>query len=75
MWTSVVMGQDASVFFFFLICVRYVALKVSPDVVEIGVFCSLFVVCVYICSVGYVELPIVLLYLLRCLVYHMLLRC
>ena len=28
--------------------------------------------CVYICSAGYVELPIVLLYLLRCLVYHML---
>ena len=38
----------------------------------IGVFCCLFVVCVYICSAGYVELPIVLLYLLRCLVYHML---
>ena len=35
-------------------------------------FCSLFVVCVYICSAVYVELPIVLLYLLRCLVYHML---
>ena len=28
--------------------------------------------CVYICSADYVELPIVLLYLLRCLVYHML---
>ena len=27
---------------------------------------------VYICSAGYAELPIVLLYLLRCLVYHML---
>ena len=27
---------------------------------------------VHICSAGYVELPIVLLYLLRCLVYHML---
>ena len=26
----------------------------------------------YICLAGYVELPIVLLYLLRCLVYHML---
>ena len=26
---------------------------------------------VYVCSAGYAELPIVLLYLLRCLVYHM----
>ena len=31
----------------------------------------LTLMCVYICSAGYVELPIVLLYLLRCLVYHM----
>ena len=33
-----------------------------------------YLLCVYIymCSAGYVELPIVLLYLLRCLVYHML---
>ena len=30
-----------------------------------------YFLCVYICSAGYVELP-VLLYLLRCLVYHML---
>ena len=30
-------------------------LKVSPDVVDIRVFCCLFVVC--ICSAGYVELP------------------
>ena len=37
---------------------------------DIGAFCCLFVV--YIYSAGYVELPIVLLYLLRCLVYHML---
>ena len=41
-------------------------------VLYIGVFCCLFVVCMYICSAGYAELPIVLLYLLRCLVYHML---
>ena len=35
---------------------------------------SLFVVylsCVYICSADYVELPVIL-YLLQCLVYHML---
>ena len=32
----------------------------------------LLCVYVYICSAGYVELPIVLLYLLQCLVYHML---
>ena len=31
-----------------------------------------YLLCVYICSAGYVELPIVLLYLLRCLVYQML---
>ena len=31
-----------------------------------------YLLCVCICSAGYVELPIVLLYLLRCLVYHML---
>ena len=39
---------------------------------DIRIFCCLFVVCIYICSAGYVELPVVLLYLLRCLVYHML---
>ena len=42
---------------------------------DFGVFCGLFVVCIcvyIIYSAGYVELPIVLLYLLRCLVYHML---
>ena len=40
-----------------------------------GYLNNLFICCVYtwyICSAGYVELPIVLLYLLRCLVYHML---
>ena len=47
-------------------------LKVSPDVVDIITFCCLFVVCISICSAGYVELLIVLLNLLRCLVYHML---
>ena len=31
-----------------------------------------FLLCVYICSARYVELPIALLHLLRCLVYHML---
>ena len=35
-------------------------------------FVVYFLSCMYICSAGYVELPIVLLYLLRCLVYHML---
>ena len=40
---------------------------------DIRILCYLFVVCIYnICSAGYVELPVVLLYLLRCLVYHML---
>ena len=39
---------------------------------DIRIFCCLFVVGIDICSAGYVELPIVLLYLLRCLVYHML---
>ena len=32
-----------------------IVLKVSPDV-DIGVFCCLFVVCIYICSTGNVEL-------------------
>ena len=40
----------------------------------IGVLRCLFVVCIHICSAGYVELPIVLLYQLRCLVYHILSR-
>ena len=41
---------------------------------EYQVFCCLFVVriYIYICSAGYAELPVVLLYLLQCLVYHML---
>ena len=39
---------------------------------DIRILCYLFVVCIYIiCSAGYIELPVVLLYLLRCLVYHM----
>ena len=39
-----------------------------------GYYNILLSICVYIyiCSAGHVELPIVLLYLLRCLVYHML---
>ena len=46
---------------------------VSPDVVDIGSeYFVVYLSCVYICSADYVELPIVLLYLLRCLVYHML---
>ena len=37
------------VIFIFLICVvDSTVLKTSPDVVDIGVFCCLFVVCVYI---------------------------
>ena len=51
---------------------KIIVLKVSPDVVDIGVFCCLLVVCMYMCSAGYVDRPIVLLYLLRCLVYHVL---
>ena len=47
-------------------------LKVSADVVDIGEFCCVFAVHIYIYSAGYVQLPIVLLYLLRCFVYHML---
>ena len=47
---------------------------------DIIIFCCLIVACIYIicsaiyiiCSAGYFELSIVLLYLLRCLVYHML---
>ena len=38
------------IIFVFLICVipgRYVVLKVSPDVVDIIVFCCLVVVCIY----------------------------
>ena len=38
-------------------------------ILEYFVVCLL---CVYICSAGYVQLPIILLHLLRCLVYHML---
>ena len=37
----------------------------------IWVFCCLIVVCIYICSADYAELP-VRLHLLQCLVYHML---
>ena len=47
---------------------------VSPDVVDIGSECFvvyLSCVYIYICSADYAELP-VLLYLLQCLVYHML---
>ena len=50
------------VIFIFLICVvDSTVLKTSPDVVDIGVFCCLFVVCIYMfgwlclatcCSVG-----------------------
>ena len=42
-------GQDVPGYFFFFWSVnRYlVLLKVSPDVVDIGVVCCLFVVCVY----------------------------
>ena len=47
------------VIFVFLICVTD-SIKISPDVVDIGVCCQ-FVVCIY--SAGYVELPILLLYL------------
>ena len=32
--------------FFYLVCVIDI-LKVSPDVVDIGVFCCLFVMCIY----------------------------
>ena len=38
----------------------------------LNIWLSICCVYVYICSAGYVELPIVLLYLLRCLAYHML---
>ena len=38
----------------------------------IWAFCCLFVVRICICSGGDAELPVVLLYLLHCLVYHML---
>ena len=31
-----------------------------------------YIIYIYICSAGYVQLPVVLLYLLQCLVYHML---
>ena len=60
-------------FLFYLICVID-GIKGFPYVVDIGVFCCLFIVCVYICSAGYVELAIVLLFLLRCLVHHMLFK-
>ena len=46
---------------------------VSPDVVDTGSeYFAVYLSCVYICSAGYAELPVVLLYLLQCLVYHML---
>ena len=45
---------------------------VSPDVVDIGSeYFVVYLSCVYICSAGYAEL-LVLLYLVQCLVYHML---
>ena len=44
---------------------------VSPDVVDIGSEYFVVYLCVCICSADYAELP-VLLYLLQCLVYHML---
>ena len=53
------------VIFVFLICVvDSIIIKVSLDVVDVRVFCCLCIVCVYVCSAGYVDLPIVLLYLL-----------
>ena len=72
MWTNtyVVMGPRCTCFIF-LICVIDSIKGFSPRVVvNIRVLCCLFVaVCVYIIpgiySAGYVELPIVLLYLLR----------
>ena len=59
------MGPRCTWLFLFFCFVLLIVLKVSPDVVDIRVFCCLFVVCIYICSAGYVELPVVLLYLLR----------
>ena len=52
-------------------CVSYLFV-VSPDVVGIGSdYFFVYLSCIYICSADYVGLP-VLLYLLQCLVYHML---
>ena len=50
---------------------------VSPDDVDIGseyfvVYLSCVYIYIIICSAGYAELPVVLLYLLQCWVYHML---
>ena len=41
---------------------------VSPDVVDIGSeYFVVYLLCIYVCSADYVEIP-VLLYLLQCLV-------
>ena len=43
---SRIWGQDVSGYFYFSdLC--YIVLKVSPDVVDIRIFCCLFVVCIY----------------------------
>ena len=41
-------------------------------ILDLSTLLSICPACVYICSAGYTELPVVLLYLLHCLVYHML---
>ena len=42
-------------------------------ILDLGILlCTSYLSCVHICSAGYAELPIVLLDLLQCLVYHML---
>ena len=73
MWTQVVYGAKMYlVIFIFLICVIDSTKGFSQCRGYYNILLSNC--CVFTCSAGYVELPVVLLYLLRCLVYHMLSR-
>ena len=63
------MGPEMYLFF---CCFFKIVLRVSPDVVDIGVFCCLFVVCIYIYMFGWLCRATYYLLYLRCLVYHML---
>ena len=68
---SYIWVQDVTGYFYFLICVIDSIKGFSRCRGYYNILLSILL-CVYICSAASVELPIVLLYLLRCLVYHML---
>ena len=73
MWTYVVMGPICTwLLLIYLICAIDSVKGFSRRRGYWSILLSIWRVCIYICSAGHVELPIVLLHLLRYLVYHML---